>query len=786
MGTSSETKELFLAALRQNSIEPLPSGKGWKCQCPAHDDTTPSLSISVGTDGRLLLYCHAGCSVEAICSSIGHQVADLFIGSGTQYMPCVKRMSVTSVNFRDVTDAFVLAMDMRKRDELALRLGLPTEALEHLPQIGYDSKNRCFTHTETDAGNNPIGIMQRYKSRKLCVAGSKRGIYITKDWSNRPGALLLVEGASDALAVAHAGIACLGRPSNIGGVDHLIEVLKDFPLDREIIVVGENDEGKDGSHPGKTGAIQVAGELCAELNRIIYWSLPPAPAKDSREWLISPNRGELSWDQRGRDYLDKLQANAVAVHPPISVNDGDENADTADMLTADKEFRPIPVHVLPTAMKELAKEGASAIGCDPSYIVLAALAVLASAIGTSVQLQVKPSWRVYAILWMMTVGESGTSKTSAFKLATKPLDDLTALQIAEHQAAMAHHREAKVQFEKGMQAWKQAKSGCGQAAPTMPSEPLAKRCLTQDPTVEALVSLLLANPRGLLLARDELEGMIASLDQYKPGGKGGDAAHYLSMHNGGSITMDRKSSGASHVPKAFVSICGGIQPAVLQQTWSARHRESGMSARFLYTFPPRITKKWTDNYVSHSTINQWELAIEQVFTLKNESIAKLSPEAKVAYSQWYDRHNKEQSQHTGLLAAAYSKIEEAALRLALVIHVGRWACGEILDYQMVDDASMLAGITLADWFKNEAHRVYSMFSNTKKPASLLEWLREYGNPITPREIGSKNRNYRGPGGVARARIDLEKLVEDEDCSKNPDGTYIPSARQHVSTSANAA
>lgn len=47
-------------------------------KCPAHDDTTPSLTVSEGSDGRVLLHCHAGCTVDAIVSSIKLEVADLF------------------------------------------------------------------------------------------------------------------------------------------------------------------------------------------------------------------------------------------------------------------------------------------------------------------------------------------------------------------------------------------------------------------------------------------------------------------------------------------------------------------------------------------------------------------------------------------------------------------------------------------------------------------------------------------------------------------------------------
>ncbi|MCK4415294.1 MAG: hypothetical protein KAY32_17305 [Candidatus Eisenbacteria sp.] len=55
-----------------------PSGSDWIAKCPAHDDHTPSLSISEGDDKRVLLHCHAGCSVEAVLSARGLKHSDLF------------------------------------------------------------------------------------------------------------------------------------------------------------------------------------------------------------------------------------------------------------------------------------------------------------------------------------------------------------------------------------------------------------------------------------------------------------------------------------------------------------------------------------------------------------------------------------------------------------------------------------------------------------------------------------------------------------------------------------
>lgn len=41
------------------------TGKGWVARCPAHGDRSSSLSTAEGQDGRILLHCHAGCSMPA-------------------------------------------------------------------------------------------------------------------------------------------------------------------------------------------------------------------------------------------------------------------------------------------------------------------------------------------------------------------------------------------------------------------------------------------------------------------------------------------------------------------------------------------------------------------------------------------------------------------------------------------------------------------------------------------------------------------------------------------------
>jgi putative DNA primase/helicase len=53
-------------------------GERWQVCCPAHEDHTPSLSITPGSD-RVLLKCFAGCPPEAIMQALGLTMADLFV-----------------------------------------------------------------------------------------------------------------------------------------------------------------------------------------------------------------------------------------------------------------------------------------------------------------------------------------------------------------------------------------------------------------------------------------------------------------------------------------------------------------------------------------------------------------------------------------------------------------------------------------------------------------------------------------------------------------------------------
>lgn len=54
-------------------------GKGrWTACCPSHEDRSPSLAIRETDDGRILLKCFGGCSVQEIVGAIGMDIGELF------------------------------------------------------------------------------------------------------------------------------------------------------------------------------------------------------------------------------------------------------------------------------------------------------------------------------------------------------------------------------------------------------------------------------------------------------------------------------------------------------------------------------------------------------------------------------------------------------------------------------------------------------------------------------------------------------------------------------------
>ncbi len=429
------------------------------------------------------------------------------------------------------------------------------------------------------------------------------------------------------------------------------------------------------------------------------------------------------------------------------------------------EYVPFPTDALPERLRTFVESAAEAIGCDPAFIALPAIAALASAIGNSRRFFVKGSWAVPPILWTLVIAESGSQKSTGFKKALEPIEERQA-------QAFRRHKEAYQEYERQLEVWKKSKRESLATFIEEPEPPVAERCMVGDTTVEALATLLQNTPRGLLVARDELKGWLGGFDKYSANGKSeSDEAHWLPMFNGSSLFVDRKTGDhkSTYVSSASVCITGGIQPGTLRRALDVRRRESGLAARLLMAYPPRRKKQWTDATIPYEVTHAYSCLFDRLYSLtpiitesgdpKPVGIG-MTPEARTLFINYFNKHNDEQVELVGDMAAVWSKLEETVARLALVTHYIRWAGGEAgVEKDTIDEADIKCGILLVQWFKNEARRIYAMLDAGEQENELqrlIDWLKKRGGTATVREVQQKCRWLRGPGQADAA---LSALVD---------------------------
>ncbi len=433
-----------------------------------------------------------------------------------------------------------------------------------------------------------------------------------------------------------------------------------------------------------------------------------------------------------------------------------------------KAFVKFPIDAIPKPVSTYIAEGAKAMGCDTSYIALPMLSALAAAIGNSRRIKLKESWTEPSILWTGIVGDSGTLKSPAIDLALRPLRKKQGEAFKVYYEQMKEYQEEMREYEATMKRCKR-----NEPLPEKPVEPIAKRYYCGDITIEALAGLLKDAPRGLLLARDELSGWLKSFNAYKKG-KGGDDAQWLELHRAGTLLVDRKTGTPKtiHIPNASVGVCGGIQPGILQLALGREHFENGLAARLLLAMPPRRAKRWTEADVCQELQWQIETVFEQLLAMKmqDDGFGGIEPvdmaltlDGQEAWIAFYDEHATQQAQIAGGdLAAAWSKLEGYAARLALVVHCVRVAVDDeslrVDDY--IDETSIGAAVTIAKWFGEEIKRVYSMLSeddDKRDQRRLLEMIQARDGKITVRQLMQGSRIYRESAEMAKSA--LQELVD---------------------------
>jgi hypothetical protein len=440
-------------------------------------------------------------------------------------------------------------------------------------------------------------------------------------------------------------------------------------------------------------------------------------------------------------------------------------------------FRSFPLKSLPPVLCELVPAAAEGIGCDPALIALPALAVAAGCIGNARALVLKKGWIESAVVWALTVAESGGHKSPAYRAAVQPLTDLQLDLFEQYQQRKKDHKKeledyATLAYE--LKRKKQALTGL--VKPPAPEEPPAH--ITSDSTIEALGVLLGANPHGLLFARDELDAWFQSFTRYK-GGRGGgtDRPQWLELHAAGTLILHRltREQRCLSVRRAAVSVTGTIQPAVLADALDRDALQAGLGSRFLLAMPPRRPRVWTEADLPDQIAADYRRLLMDLFGLPLADTVKrkpyylgLSNAARRLWIEFFNEWGQVQHDAEGEQASAFAKIEAYGARLMLLHHVisevvaggPRAPLGDGGSLPPVTEASARAGIELARWFAAEAVRVYAMLRESQEEREtrrLVEWIAEHGGRVTVRQL-QKSNHHKWPSSPL-AEIALDALVQ---------------------------
>ncbi len=367
------------------------------------------------------------------------------------------------------------------------------------------------------------------------------------------------------------------------------------------------------------------------------------------------------------------------------------------------------------------------------------------------------------------IADSGSQKSPALRTVLKSIMEAQNIALHDYEEKMKVYEVAKHNFDAEMKDRERKKRKTEDPPPDPPELPICRRFWVSDVTIEGLAPILKENPRGALMYREELSGWFGSFDQYKSKGKGGDVGHWLSVYGGDPMLFDRKTNRATiHVPKAAVCVVGSIQPRIIARCLGSEHFENGMAARLMPAFPPKRPRVWTDADVDPAD----EQALAQMFASLYDNpvivdgngtpkpiAIHMTPAARKLWTEYYNTHGKLQADLTGDLAAAASKLEGGAVRLALVVQLMRDPHSELIDAE-----SMAAGIALARWFQNEVQRVYAVLAETPDQAEarkVADWIAHRGC-ATARELMQANRRFRNSAEHAEeflnAMVDAGILV----------------------------
>jgi hypothetical protein len=387
---------------------------------------------------------------------------------------------------------------------------------------------------------------------------------------------------------------------------------------------------------------------------------------------------------------------------------------------------PFDLELLPEALRGWVADIAERMQCPPDFTAVGAIAALSGLIGARAVVKPKQydDWAVVPVLWGMIVGRPGVMKSPALSEVLKPVKRLEAAEREFHDAIMGEWElDAKLAEKQNKTNEKQAEKlaikdpakarELLRPADSTPA-PTLKRYMVNDATVQKLAMMLTDNPWGLLVYRDEIHGLLASMDKE---GQEGARGFYLTGYDGNQgHAVDRVTREDHYVPRVCLAMLGGIQPGKLQSyvrgATSGGESDDGLLQRFSMVVWPDINKefqkvdRWPDTpakQIAHDVFER--LSKLQPLDENTPQEWHFTPEAQAIYWEWvepFEREIRGDTLHPALVSHL-SKYRKLVPALALI-----FAMIDTPDSgNLIDTPELLRALAWLEYLRSHAERVYA-------------------------------------------------------------------------------
>lgn len=398
---------------------------------------------------------------------------------------------------------------------------------------------------------------------------------------------------------------------------------------------------------------------------------------------------------------------------------------------------PFPIDALPPKLAAIAQTFNKCYGLPIDYFGLGMLTAASVAIGNAYAISYKQNHNFPPILYCAVVGNSSIGKTPAINLCLGPIFDLEE----------AYRDEYHVRYD----TWKQEcfELKIGGLNREDPPKPTQRELIINDATTEAINASLEVNQRGLLMVRDEINGWINSLNQYR---KGSDLEFWLSVWSNQSVKVNRVGKDSLYVRKPFVSVIGGIQPAILSGFATDGRSDNGFLARILFAWPDEMKKPYESNQAPDPAVfDDYKRIIRNLHKLPHNFdeeghgepiLITLTDKARRAYSIWYkDNTDLINAEESDTVKSIYGKMESYLLRLALILSLldmaldgGEYTTEQMAEHQVGED-EILRAVALVAYFKKTSLKV---IGNLESPVKKLTDEKEAFYEALPEEFSTKS------------------------------------------------